>query len=111
MEILFKNKKLENTFNKGAELVKKYGQEMAKKIQLRMAVLRAAKSLENVPHNKPCRRHELSGKKSGMFAIDLKHPYRLVFEPVHDPLPVNKSGGIDLSQVRIIKILSVEDYH
>ena len=46
-----------------------------------------------------------------MFAIDLVHPFRLVFEPNHDPLPRRKDGGIDLEQVTAIKILEVVDYH
>ena len=77
----------------------------------RMMVLRAAINLSQVPHTKPERRHELSENHKGMFAIDLNHPYRLVFRPNHDPVPLKKDGGIDLESVTAIVIVGVEDYH
>ena len=50
-------------------------------------------------------------KSSGQFAVDLKHPYRLIFKPDHNPLPRKDDGGLDLTQITAIKILGVEDYH
>lgn len=91
-------------------LDKEYG-ENAKTIRYRMAVLRAAPTLAQVSHLRPERRHELSGKRSGEFAIDLKHPFRLIFKPNHDPVPVKEDGGIDLMKVTSITIIGVEDYH
>ena len=76
-----------------------------------MAVLRAAPFLADVPVNKPERRHELTGNRRGTFAVDLKYPYRLVFEPAENPVPRKDDGGIDLERVISIRILKVEDYH
>jgi proteic killer suppression protein len=76
-----------------------------------MAVLKAADNCAMVPTQKPERRHELTGKRKGTFAVDLKHPFRLIFKPNHEPVPVKKDGGIDLSKVTAITILGVEDYH
>ena len=92
-------------------MVAEYGADMAKKIKLRMAVLRAADCLEQVPVKPPDRRHELSGKLKGEFAVDLRHPYRLIFKPQHNPVPLKDDGGIDLTKVTAITILRVEDYH
>ncbi len=110
MDITFKNNKLENIFNSSRLLNKEFGQN-ADKIRKRMAVLKAASSLAQVPHQKPIRCHGLIGKREGEFAVDLKHPYRLVFKPNHDPLPRKNDGGIDLMKVTSITILAVEDYH
>ena len=110
MDIVFTNNKLEKIFNSEKLLKKEYGNQ-AQKIMLRMQVLRAANCLEDVSVQKPDRRHELSGQKKGIFAVDLKHPYRLLFEPNDKPVPKKTDGGIDLSKVFSIKILSVEDYH
>ncbi len=77
----------------------------------RMAVLSAVSNLSEVPTNKPERCHPLKGKMRGQYAVDLKHPYRLVFFPDHNPLPETKEGQLDLSRITGIKILSVEDYH
>lgn len=110
MDILFASAKLEKTFNSQKNLQREYG-EQAKKIQLRMAVLRAAPSLAHVPVAKPDRLHALSGDRKGCFAVDLKHPFRLIFEPADVPVPRKEDGGIQKEQVVSIRILAVEDYH
>ncbi len=88
-----------------------YGTEISNKIKLRLTVLNAAPNLAAVPKTKPERCHALKGKKTGQYAIDLKHPYRLIFRPDHDPLPKNEEGQLDLARITRIKIISVEDYH
>lgn len=91
--------------------MREYGAENAKKIKQRMAVFMAASCLEEVPPHPPERRHELSGNRKGQFAVDLKHPQRLVFEPNHNPLPRKADGGLDLKKINAITIIEVEDYH
>lgn len=107
MDIAFDKPKLQKVFNHESRLIKEYG----KIIMRRMAVLKAATKLEQVPYRKPERRHELSGRRKGEFAVDLKHPFRLVFRPNHDPIPLKEDGGIDLKLVTAITIIRVEDYH
>lgn len=92
-------------------LYQEYGPENGRCIMLCMAVLRAAPSLDHVPPTKPIRRHPLLGKRSGEFAIDLKHPFRLILEPDHDPIPKKGDGSVDLERITAIRILRVEDYH
>ncbi len=110
MDINFKSRKLEKIFNSERLLKTEYG-EQASKIKLRMSVLKAASCLAMVSASKPDRRHELSGRRKGTFAVDLKHPFRLVFEPAENPVPLLEDGGIDLEKVISITILKVEDYH
>jgi proteic killer suppression protein len=111
MNIVFGTSKLKRTLCSEKELVKTYGPENAKKIKIRMAFLQAAKSLAEVPVNPPFRRHQLEGRYKGCFAVDLKHPFRLIFEPNNNPVPVLNDGGFDLAAITEIKIISVEDYH
>lgn len=111
MDVTFKNEKLARTFNSEKELGREYGPENGKKIKLRMAVMTAATCLEEVSHCPSERRHELSGNRKGQFAVDLKHPKRLIFEPNHNPLPWKADGGLDLKKVTAITIVGVEDYH
>lgn len=84
---------------------------MAKKIQMRMKILRQAPDLSSVPAEPPMRRHQLGANREGQFAVDLKHPYRLIFEPAHEPVPRKADEGVDLSEVTRIRIIGVEDYH
>ncbi|MBD3338868.1 MAG: system killer suppression protein [Candidatus Lokiarchaeota archaeon] len=111
MDITFKNDKLKKIFNSKKELIRKFGNENAKFIMLRMAVLSAANCLDDVPIDKPDRCHQLKGDRKGDFAVDIKQPFRLIFRPNHDPVPKKDDGGIDLKNVTAIKILEVRDYH
>ncbi len=111
MDIAFRTRKLEKTFNSAGELQKAYGARMAKAIMIRLAVLKAARTLALVPTTPPDRRHQLRGDRDEQFAVDLVHPHRLVFEANHDPLPRKDDGGIDVEQVTAITIIEVIDYH
>lgn len=91
--------------------MREFGPEDAKKIKLRMAVLGAANCLADVPVGPPTRRHELVGNRAEQFAVDLKHPKRLIFEPNHNPRPRKADTGLDLEKITAITILEVEDYH
>jgi proteic killer suppression protein len=67
--------------------------------------------LAEVPTEKPTRRHQLKGDLDGSFAVDLAHPFRLIFRPAMNPVPKKEDGGIDLDQVTAIQIDDVTDYH
>jgi proteic killer suppression protein len=111
MDIKFKNNKLKKIFNSEKYLVKEYGVENSERIKLRMTVLRAANTLAHIPTQKPDRCHRLKGSRAGEYAVDLCQPFRLVFRPDHNPLPLDTDKKNDLGQVTCIKILRVEDYH
>ena len=84
---------------------------MARTIKIRLAVLKAAQTLALVPMTPPDRRHQLQGDRNEQYAVDLVHPYRLVFRVNHDPLPRKADGGIDTEKVTAITIIEVIDYH
>lgn len=113
MDIDFKTKKLGKDLIKKENMEKIYGSEMARKIQQRLLQLQAARSLADLgpPYQGPARCHELKGDRAGQLSVDLKHPYRLLFAPDHNPLPQRPEGGLDWSQVTCITILGVEDTH
>ena len=77
----------------------------------RMVVLNAASNLALVPTTPPERMHQLTGNLNELFAVDLVHPFRLVFEPNQEPLPREDDGGIDRQRIESIMILDVIDYH
>ncbi len=92
-------------------MVKELGTKRAAKLKQRLMELRAADTLSVISHLPPPRCHELSGKESGIFSVDLEHPYRLLFIPADDPIPLRADGGIDREQVREIEILEIRDTH
>ncbi len=110
MEIAFRNKKLAQTFNSYTALRKAHGDRMARTIMTRLAVLREAPTLSMVPTLPPNRRHQLHGKRAGQYAVDLIHPYRLIFKPADTP--ARKAGGeVNTDEVTAITIIEVIDYH
>ena len=111
MDIAFRTRKLEKTFNSAVALKRAYGARMARVIMIRLAVLRAARNLALAPTSRPERTHRLRGDRDGQYAVDLVHPHRLVFEPDHAPLPRTEDGGVDAGQVTAIVIVEVIDYH
>jgi toxin HigB-1 len=111
MLIDFKNCKIQKIFNSSKLLDREYGPKMAKTIKRRMDDLKAAEKLSDIPIHPPCRRHQLKGQRDEQFAVDLIHPYRLIFEVNNDPIPRKEDKGIDINKVTAIKILEVEDYH
>ena len=111
MDIVFKTKKLQKICNNRKLRIKEFGKEQAGKIGQRLDELRAADCLQDMSCLPPPRCHELIGNRKGQFSVDLKQPYRLIFEPAEDPVPLRGDGGIDLEKVQSITILGVEDTH
>lgn len=108
MDITFTTSKLERIFNSEHRLRKRYGARVAKSIALRLAVLKHARTLSRVPATPPDRRHALTGKRKGQYAVDLVHPHRLVFEPRRES---GETGSPDPTDVTAITIIKVVDYH
>lgn len=111
MEILFRSAKLAKECNSARECDRAYGDQLGKKIRQRLADLSAAETLEDVAKLPPARCHALSGDRDGQYAVDLKHPYRLIFEPACEPIPMKPDGGVDESMVTRIRVLEITDYH
>jgi proteic killer suppression protein len=113
LDISFKNAKLAEQFNEGKQLKKIHGDLRAKKIGLRLTELKAAISLNDFwpPKSGPGRCHELTGDRKGELSVDLDHPYRLIFVPSHDPVPLKPDGGLDWKQVTAIMITGIENTH
>ena len=110
MEIVFRTRRLARIFNSTNALRRQYGDRMARTIMTRLAVLREAPTLSMVPTLPPNRRHQLHGDRAGQYAVDLTHPYRLIFEP--SDMPVQEAGsGMNTDAVTAITIIEVTDYH
>jgi proteic killer suppression protein len=114
MEIYVGDNKLRKAIESEVECRRQYGADMAKKLTLRLAALRAAESLIDFwpPNSGPERCHELKGDLAGTFSVDLKQPYRLLFKPGAARL----TGDFADEQQRwksitSIEILAIEDTH
>ena len=111
MEVTFRNRKLQRTFNSDKALRQAYGDSVARRIRTRLAVLKNAANLARVPAIPPERCHALSQNRKGQYAVDLDKRRRLIFVPNYAPVPCKEDGGVDLESVTKITILEVVDYH
>jgi plasmid maintenance system killer protein len=93
---------------------RQYGADTARKVKLRVAALRAADSLADFwpPKSGPERCHELKGDRAGTFSVDLKQPYRLLFEPHEAAVTPDRSDErLRWKSITAIHIQGIEDTH
>ena len=98
MQISNKTRKLEKICTIAYEAEKQYGTTMAAKIQQRIDEISAALSVEMMIQFHIGRCHPLKGNRKKQYAVDLVHPYRLIFE---------KKGN----EIQIAYITEIVDYH
>ena len=98
MEILYKNKTIEKVCTKQSEAIRRFGPRMAEKIDQRIGEIEASESVEFMIRFRIGRCHPLTNNRKEQYAVDLVHPYRLVFEAKGD-------------EVQIAYIIEIVDYH
>lgn len=98
MQIAYKTRKIEKVCTNAYEAEKKHGKEMAAKIHQRIDEIYAVDTVEEMMHFKIGRCHSLTGNRKNQYAVDLVHPYRLIFEKI----------GND---IQIANIMEIVDYH
>ena len=89
LKITYKTRKLEKVCTIASETEKRYGVEMSEKIHQR---------IEELVQFHIGRCHLLKGKRKGQYAMDLVHPYRLIFEKIDE-------------EIRIVMVKEITDYH
>lgn len=98
MDITYKNKKIEKICTDAKAAERAYGREMAEKIHQRIDEIAASDTVEMMIQFHIGRCHSLKQNRKGQYAVDLVHPYRLIFE---------KNGD----EIQIANILEIVDYH
>ena len=98
LKVTYENQKIERICTDARTAEKRYGRRMAEKIHQRIDEITAADTVEMMVQFHIGRCHRLIQNRDGQYAVDLVHPYRLVFE---------KKGDI----VQIANILEIVDYH
>jgi plasmid maintenance system killer protein len=111
MEIFISDKRLGKVIDDDVACRRQYGADMAKKLALRLASLRAADSLADFwpPKSGPERCHELKGDRKGTFSVDLNQPYRLLFQATQEPNIADEQER--WKSITSIDITAIEDTH
>ena len=93
MDVTYKNKRLQRCAEDESFCRQKLGPERSRKYLQRLGDLLAAETLEDV-RNLPGHYHELTANRKGQWAVSLDDPYRLIFVPHEDPIPVDGVEGM-----------------
>lgn len=98
MQVEYKNDKLRKICTIASYAQRAYGDKMVNKIHQRIDELNAADGVSEMLKYHIGRRHLLQGERSGQYALDLVHPYRLIFVEVKDT-------------IEIVNVIETVDYH
>lgn len=110
MDLCFATKKLERQLGDATAMQRAFG-DLARRLQMRLDLLRAAPCLADVPSVPPPRRHKLSGDWRGHYALDIAGNWRLIFKPVSSLAASGFDYDNDLRGVTVIEIVEIIDYH
>ena len=111
MQVVFASSRLQKVCTDPLVRQRRLGAERGLKVQHRLTQLHAAPTLADLATLPQARFHELTGNRKGQCSVDLDGPYRLIFEVLDEPIPRQSDGGIDLSQVRGVRLLEITDPH
>ena len=110
MIITFSKNKLQKIVNDDRLSKKEFGELRAKKLRQRLSELNSAETLEDVRHLAG-HYHELREDRKGQWACDLDQPYRLIFTPHEDPIPINEDGQYLWIEIHGVEIIEIVNYH
>lgn len=110
MDIKFKSNKFKKYANNDSLANRKLGTIRAKLYKARLDDLHDAESLEELKHV-PGNYHELIQDRKGQWACDLDQPYRLIFVPQENPIPIDEDGKYIWIEIKGVEIIEVINYH
>ena len=110
MKITFATTKLEKYANNHALAIKKLGNNRGNLFHQRIDDMRDIESFNDLQYL-PGKFHNLSANRNGQWSCNLDHPYRLIFEPGINPVPTNEHGTPLLTEIKIVNIIEIADYH
>jgi hypothetical protein len=106
--IAFSTKNLRSLCESQTKAESQYGLNVARELRARLADLREAESVFELPAGRP---REIDGSPHKNYALDLADGYCLVLCANHSNVPVLKTGGVDWSRVSRIKVHKIEVGH
>ena len=103
MEIHYRDNKQQKILTNERLILKEYGR-LANSIINRLSEIAAANCLSEIPNVPPPRRHKLQGGDD-MWGLDISKNHRIVI------MPYGEYDITDLSSIKEIVLLRIEDYH
>ena len=107
MVVEYRTQKLKKQCENPKIAQKDFGPQMRNKLTTRIGEFVAATSLLDIKNIPAVRLHRLKGDRADEFAVDLVHPFRLVFIPIG----IAEAEYSELRNITAARIENVEDYH
>jgi hypothetical protein len=101
LELAFETKPLREICESEHRAKQELGAKVAEQLKRRLADLRAALSIDELPVAKP-------RKASGTCIFDLPEGYQLIVAPNHPRNPILSSGAVNWAEVTRIRIIRIE---
>ncbi len=105
MEVAFDSKELRTICEADTTATRELGVNVADTLRRRLADLRAASTINDLPVGSP---HALEGAAGRARAVELTEGYRIVIAANHRSNPRTENGELDWSRVGRIKVLRIE---
>lgn len=104
LEIAFETKALRDICEREASAKAKFDAPIAEYLQRRLADMRAAATVIELPAGRP---HEVTESGIQAMAVELGDDFRLIFCANHLRQPTTEVGGVDWADVSRIRILRI----
>jgi plasmid maintenance system killer protein len=111
LRITFANKRLRRMCCSLSEMQRKWGARTAGILAQRLYELDAVETLEEMRLLPAARCHELTEDRKGHLAVAVGPEVRLIIAPDHNPVPMNRHGGLDWSAIKAVAVVEIIDYH
>jgi len=99
MKVRFISEKDQIFYEDAKSLKKKFGKRMAEKIVQRIDDLLAATTPQQLPQS--ARWHEHQGTRSGLYSLDLVHPFRLIVRSADEV-----ESYVEITEVEIFEVFN-----
>jgi len=109
--IEYKTRKLKKCCLEFKRAKRTWNKRQAEKVAQRINEIAAAPTLDDLYKLPPAGCHQLTADLKGKLAVNLVHPYRLIFEPLGEKDDIYTEGALDRRKVVGVRILGVGDYH
>ncbi len=98
MKLSYKNDKEEALYRTEKSLSVVYGAQRARKIIQRLGEIEAADNPQKLP--KSARFHEHTGRRKGLFSVDVGQPHRLIFLPTCE-----YTSWVEITSVQVFEVV------
>ena len=99
MRVTYRTKKIQKICTNASFASREFGEVMAQKIHQRIDEIIAIPTIHEMLKFRVGRCHSLTGNRKNQYAVDLVHPFRMVFT-------VDSNGDIQIANIE-----EIVDYH